>query len=97
MRDREHHGGKNAEDLKKGEETGGFFALSLPPPLLFFPAHFSLRQLDSNVKVFLFFFLFFVFLCFSCPCVCCFVPSSIMTCNHCNAGLDNKCKQRFIN
>ena len=61
VRDREHHGGKNAEDLKKGEETGGFFALSLPPPLLFFPAHFSLRQLDSNVKVFLFFFFFFLF------------------------------------
>ena len=59
VRDREHHGGKNAEDLKKGEETGGFFALSLPPPLLFFPAHFSLRQLDSNVKVFFFFFFFF--------------------------------------
>ena len=65
VRDREHHGGKNAEDLKKGEETGGFFALSLPPPLLFFPAHFSLRQLDSNVKVFLFFF------------CCCFFPARV--------------------
>ena len=92
MRDREHHGGKNAEDLKKGKETGGFFALSLPPPLLFFPAHFSLRQLDSNVKVFLFF-LFHVFP--ACACVRCFVPSSIMTCIHCNAGLDNK--RRLIN
>ena len=63
-RDREGQGGKNAEDLKKGEETGGFSALSLPPPLLFFPAHFSLRQLDSNVKVVLFlFFMFFLPVC----------------------------------
>ena len=63
----------------------------LDPPLLavFFPAHFSLRQLDSNFKVFLFFFLFFL------PVFVLFVASSIMTCIHCYAGLDNK--QRLIN
>ena len=53
-------------------------------------------HVNTPLKYSCFVFLFF-FSCFSCLCVCCFLPSSIMTCIHCNAGLDNKCKQRFIN
>ena len=66
VRDRERQGRKNAEKRKKGDSGEGSFFRPLPTPSLavVFRAHFSLRQLDSNVKVVLFlFFMFFLPVC----------------------------------